>query len=107
MPLSLPSFPADATTVITTDTSLYLLVLLATMLLGIGEVLYDNSAQTFMPSIVHPDNLEKDSLGSGMGWPFVMGVVTALAAYFHLLRLRVDLERRRAEQLAHLDEFDR
>ncbi|MGB9347868.1 MAG: MFS transporter, partial [Ilumatobacteraceae bacterium] len=38
---------------------LYLLVLLATMLLGIGEVLYDNSAQTFMPSIVHPDNLEK------------------------------------------------
>ena len=44
---------------ITTDTGLYLLVLLATMLLGIGEVLYDNSAQTFMPSIVHPDNLEK------------------------------------------------
>ena len=57
--LPLPDSVADATTVITTDTSLYLLVLLATMLLGIGEVLYDNSAQTFMPSIVHPDNLEK------------------------------------------------
>ncbi|MGB7877994.1 MAG: MFS transporter, partial [Ilumatobacteraceae bacterium] len=57
--LPLPESVADATTVITTDTSLYLLVLLATMLLGIGEVLYDNSAQTFMPSIVHPDNLEK------------------------------------------------
>ncbi|MGA7757014.1 MAG: MFS transporter, partial [Ilumatobacteraceae bacterium] len=50
--LPLPDSVADATTVITTDTSLYLLVLLATMLLGIGEVLYDNSAQTFMPSIV-------------------------------------------------------
>jgi MFS family permease len=57
--LPLPDSVADATTVITTDTSLYLLILLATMLLGVGEVLYDNSAQTFMPSIVHPDNLEK------------------------------------------------
>jgi MFS family permease len=57
--LPLPDVVSDATTVITTDTGLYLLVLLATMLLGIGEVLYDNSAQTFMPSIVHPDNLEK------------------------------------------------
>lgn len=57
--LPLPDSVADATTAITTDSSLYLLVLLATLLLGIGEVLYDNSAQTFMPSIVHPDNLEK------------------------------------------------
>ncbi len=54
-----PDVVADAATVITTDTTLYLLVLTATLLLGIGEVLYDNSAQTFMPSIVHPDNLEK------------------------------------------------
>jgi MFS family permease len=57
--LPLPDAVSDAATVITTDTGLYLLVLLATMLLGVGEVLYDNSAQTFMPSIVHPDNLEK------------------------------------------------
>jgi MFS family permease len=54
-----PDTVADAATAITTDTLLYLLVLAATLLLGIGEVLYDNSAQTFMPSIVHPDNLEK------------------------------------------------
>ena len=54
-----PDVVADAATVITTDTALYLLVLLATLLLGIAEVLYDNSAQTFMPSIVHVDNLEK------------------------------------------------
>jgi MFS family permease len=57
--LPLPGSVTDATTTITTDTTLYLLVLLATMLLGVGEVLYDNSAQTFMPSIVHPDNLER------------------------------------------------
>jgi heme exporter protein C len=63
--------------------------------------------QLFGGAAMHPDNLENDSLGSGMGWPFFMGVVTALAAYLHLLRLRVDLERRRVEQLTRLDEFDR
>jgi MFS family permease len=54
-----PGEVSDAATVITTDTGLYLLVLLATFMLGFAEVLYDNSAQTFIPSIVHPDNLEK------------------------------------------------
>ena len=54
-----PEKVSDAATVITTDTGLYLLILIATLLLGMAEVLYDNSAQTFMPSIVHPDNLEK------------------------------------------------
>jgi len=49
----------DAATIITTDTALYLIILLATLLLGIGEVVYDNSAQTFMPSLVHVDKLEK------------------------------------------------
>jgi MFS family permease len=57
--LPLPDSIADASTVITTDAALYLMVLLATMLLGVGEVLYDNAAQTFMPSIVHSDDLEK------------------------------------------------
>jgi len=42
-----------------TNTALYLCVLAATLLLGIGEVLYDNSAQTLMPSIVNGDQLEK------------------------------------------------
>lgn len=57
--LQLPDAVAQLGASITTDTTLYLLVVLATMLLGVGEVLYDNSAQTFMPSIVHPDNLER------------------------------------------------
>lgn len=63
--------------------------------------------ELFGGAAMHPDNLESGSLGSGMGWPFFMGVVTALAAYFQLLLLRVDLERRRAEHLSQLDEFDR
>jgi MFS family permease len=42
-----------------TDTGLYLLILLATLLLGVAEVLYDNAAQTFMPAVVEPDQLEK------------------------------------------------
>ena len=42
-----------------TDTVLYLLVLLATLLLGLAEVLRDNSAQTLMPSIVEAEHLEK------------------------------------------------
>ncbi len=54
-----PDIVSDAATVITTDTALYLMILVATLLLGIAEVLYDNSAQTFLPSIVHADNLEK------------------------------------------------
>jgi MFS family permease len=57
--LPVPDAVSDASTVITTDTSLYLLILLATLLLGVAEVLYDNSAQTFLPSVVHADNLEK------------------------------------------------
>ncbi|MEL6981297.1 MAG: MFS transporter, partial [Actinomycetota bacterium] len=45
--------------VIGTDVSLYLLLMVATLLLGIGEVLYDNAAQTFLPRLVPSDQLEK------------------------------------------------
>ncbi len=38
---------------------IYLVVLVATFLLGMGEVLYDNASQTSIPSIVEPDMLEK------------------------------------------------
>jgi MFS family permease len=54
-----PDVVSDAATVITTDAALYLLILLSTLMLGIAEVLYDNAAQTFLPAIVHADNLEK------------------------------------------------
>lgn len=41
------------------DYVLYGVVLAATLFLGIAEVLYDNSAQTFMPAVVHSSNLER------------------------------------------------
>ncbi len=41
------------------DSVLYLLILLATLLLGVAEVFYDNAAQTFMPAVVHHDDLER------------------------------------------------
>ena len=50
----------------------------------------------FGGAAMHPENLERGSLGSGMGWPFAVAVVTGLAAFTHLLLLRVDLEARRA-----------
>ncbi len=49
----------DPDLAVDTDVVLFLLVVLATLLLGIAEVFYDNAAQTFMPSIVHADHLEK------------------------------------------------
>ncbi len=54
-----PDAVADAAAIVSTDAALYLLVLAATLLLGMSEVIYDNSAQTFMPAIVHADDLER------------------------------------------------
>lgn len=49
----------DLGEVASTNWSLYLSLLAATFLLGMAEVLYDNTAQTVMPSIVESDLLEK------------------------------------------------
>ena len=51
--------------------------------------------ELFGDAAMHPDNLEKDSLGSGMGLPFLFSVLTAFAAFTFLLLLRIDLSRRR------------
>lgn len=55
---SLPG-PDEVDAVTGTRTGLYLTVLAATLLLGMAEVLRDNSAQTIMPNLVHADQLEK------------------------------------------------
>lgn len=47
---------------------------------------------------MHPENLERDSLGPGMGWPFAVGMLTAALAYLHLLRLRLQVESLRTRQ---------
>ena len=44
---------------------------------------------------MHPDNLEKGSLGDGMGWPFLMGNLALGFAFVYLLLLRWDVEARR------------
>jgi MFS family permease len=49
----------ELSTVTGTATGLYIVLLLATLLLGTAEVLRDNCGQTFMPSIVQSDQLEK------------------------------------------------
>jgi heme exporter protein C len=38
---------------------------------------------------MHPENLADDSLGAGMGTPFLIGIITALVAFTYLLTLRV------------------
>jgi heme exporter protein C len=55
--------------------------------------------ELFGGAAMHPDNLERGSLGAGMGWPFAIGVAAGLAAYAHLLLLRTDLESLRAEAI--------
>jgi MFS family permease len=56
---SLPKPKAIATSVHGTRVSIYLVLLLATVLLGTAEVLRDNTAQTFLPSIIADDGLER------------------------------------------------
>ena len=55
---SLPG-PDELSSVAGTQWVLYATIVLATLLLGMAEVLRDNSAQTIMPAIVAPDGLEK------------------------------------------------
>lgn len=45
---------------------------------------------------IHPENLERGSLGAGMGLPFLLGVLVTLAAFFHLLARRIEVEGLRA-----------
>jgi MFS family permease len=57
--------PNDLAGVHGTQTGLYIVLLIATLLLGTGEVLRDNCGQTFMPSIVAVDQLE---VANGRMW---------------------------------------
>jgi len=55
---SLPA-PDEVQSVVGTQVGLYLVLLVATLLLGCAEVLRDNCNQTFLPSIVAPEHLER------------------------------------------------
>ncbi len=56
--------------------------------------------ELFGGAAMHPDNLERDSLGAGMRLPFALSVLTGLAALWHLVALRFDLEARRVRAAA-------
>jgi hypothetical protein len=47
---------------------------------------------------VHPENLGRGSLGAGMGAPFALGMLTAVAAFAHLLVRRLEVGALRAER---------
>ena len=51
--------PDDIQSVVGTQTTLYVILVVASLLLGMAEVLRDNSAQTIIPAIVAPQHLEK------------------------------------------------
>ena len=51
--------------------------------------------ELFGGAAMHPENLRRGSLGEGMGLPFALGMAAAVAAFLHLLLLRIDLEGRR------------
>lgn len=76
----------DPNAMIPTNFALYGVVLIATMLLGTAEVLYDNTAQTIMPSLVDDDDLEK---ANGRLWSAeqVMNTIAGPAAGAALLAL--------------------
>lgn len=44
----------------------------------------------------HPENLERGSLGAGMGWPFAVANLAAFAAFVYFVVLRWEVESRRA-----------
>lgn len=46
---------------------------------------------------MHPENLERGSLGVGIGLPFLAGTLTTLVAFLYLLWLRIDVGGLRAE----------
>jgi heme exporter protein C len=45
---------------------------------------------------IHPENLQRGSLGAGMGTPFALGAAVCLVAFVHLLARRFEIEGLRA-----------
>jgi heme exporter protein C len=52
--------------------------------------------ELFGSRALHPDNLERGSLGEGMGLPFLLGVLATMAAFAFLLVRRFELGNLRA-----------
>jgi len=50
----------------------------------------------FQGRSMHPENLERGSLGAGMGWPFAVGNLAFFLAFVYLLFLRFEVEEGRS-----------
>jgi heme exporter protein C len=53
----------------------------------------------FGGAAMHPENLERDSLGAGMRLPFLVSMLTGVVAFVHLLVQRLDLATLQAQAL--------
>ena len=60
--------------------------------------------EIFSGRSMHPENLERGSLGTGMGFPFLMGNLTLFIAFVYLVLLRWQVETLRAEEGRRLRE---
>jgi heme exporter protein C len=57
----------------------------------------------FQGRSMHPDNIQKGSLGDGMGMPFLLGNITFFVAFVYLLLLRFEVEMGRARSTELLE----
>jgi heme exporter protein C len=62
--------------------------------------------QLFQGRAMHPENLSRGSLGSGMGWPFLLGNLTLFTAFAYCVLLRWEVELRRARLALRADAWD-
>jgi heme exporter protein C len=75
---------------------------LGTLLIPLNYFVID----MFQGRSMHPENLERGSLGAGMGLPFLMGNLALFAAFAYCVLLRWEVEIRRAlaaERVADAD----
>jgi heme exporter protein C len=59
--------------------------------------------ELFQGRAMHPENLERGSLGAGMGLPFLLGNLTLFAAFAYCVLLRFEIEIRRARLALRAD----
>jgi len=62
--------------------------------------------ELFQGRAMHPENLSRGSLGSGMGWPFLLGNLTLFVAFAYCVLLRWEVELRRARLVLRADAWE-
>ena len=60
--------------------------------------------EIFSGRSMHPENLERGSLGAGMGFPFLIGNLTLFVVFIYLLLLRWQVEALRADEVQRIQQ---